>query len=160
MSKIDYNQEQVQSVFDANPTENSIIVTSCGNVFHTHHEAFAKNHCREAKSEYQVLTRDQFNAESNGGKSKTPLKADPSSTDWRELRFKEIVEFAKSKGLEAKTKTNKGTVALIEEVEAFLATLEPVGDEEIEEDLEAEDSKGSDYTPVGSENLDSENKVN
>lgn len=155
MSKVTYNADQVQSVFDANPSEDSIIVTSCGNVFHTRHELFAKNHCREAKSEYEILTREQFNSAKKGGKSKTNETPDLISTDWKELKFKEIVEFAKSQGFEPTTTTNKGKPALIEEVEAFIATMEPnapVADETTEDE--------EDYSPVGLEDLDSKTAAN
>lgn len=155
MSKITYNADQVQSVFDANPSEDSIIVTSCGNVFHVFHEGFAKNHCREAKSEYEILTREQFNVAKTGGKLKKTATTDLNITDWKELKFKEIVQFAKSKGLEAKTKVNKGTVALIEEVEAYLLTLEPIAPV-VEETTDDEE----DYSPVGLENLDSKTAAN
>jgi len=154
MSKVKYNADQVKSVFDANPSENSIIITSCGNVFLAKHKHYAESHCREAKSELSELTREQFNAENKGGSSKAPSIAAPSATDWKAGKFAEIIEFARSKGFEATTKQNKGTKALIAEVEAHLATLEPAKDPKNEteggEAAEVADgSEGSDYTPVG-----------
>lgn len=154
MSKIKYNADQVKSVFDANPSENSIIITSCGNVFLAKHKHYAESHCREAKSELSELTREQFNAENKGGSSKTLSIAAPSATDWKAGKFAEIIEFARSKGFEATTKQNKGTKALIAEVEAHLATLEPAKDpkKETEGGEGAEGADGSeetDYTPVG-----------
>jgi len=158
MSKIKYNADQVKSVFDANPSENSIIITSDGNVFFVKHKHYAKTHCTEFKAEFQELTREQFNNENKGGKSTTPGSAAPSSTDWKEGKFKDIIEFAKSKGLEATTKSNKGTKALIEEVEAYLVTLESADKKPKDEGAEGaaeggaegEGAEGDDYTPVGS----------
>ena len=148
MGKINYNADQVKSVFENNPTEDSIIITSDGNVFLPKHKSYAKNHCNEFKQEFEELTRAQFEAESTGGKSKTSKEPASGLTAWQEGKFGEIVEFAKSKGLEAKTTKTQGTKKLIIEVETFLATLPPV--EKVEDSAASkEGEEGADYKVVG-----------
>lgn len=152
MAKIKYDADQVESVFAAHKDEDAIVITSDGNVFLEKHESYAKSHCREFKQTYERLTRTEFEAGEKGGKSKT-LAASVSG-DWKVGKFGDIAAFAKSKGLEVKTKQNKGTAALIIEVEAYLATLDPK--EELTEDTNPDadksggDDSADDYTPVGS----------
>jgi len=159
MSKITYDADQVKSVFAANPKESSIIITSDGNVFLTKHKSYAKNHCNEFKQEFEELTRAEFEAGKKGGNSKTPAASTAPSKDWKDGKFGEIVEFAKSKGLETKTRTNQGKPALIVEVETFLATLEA---DKNEASKEGEGSKSEpkegddDYVPVGAGGTGSE----
>ncbi|MCX8482121.1 MAG: hypothetical protein ORN50_00970 [Crocinitomicaceae bacterium] len=158
MSKVKYDADQVQSVFDANPSITSLIITSCGNVFLKKHESYAKSHCREAKTEYAELTREQFNSENKDGKSKASTLAAPTQTDWKLGKFKEIVEFAKENGLNVQTKPNQGVKVLVPEVEALLAekakTLEEAIKAQSEKDADSEkvetgaDSEEGDYEPV------------
>lgn len=154
MSKIKYDKAQVGSVFTNNPKENAIIITSDGNVFLEKHESYAKSHCKEFKQEFETLTRAEFeggkSADKTPGKSSTPT----ADKDWRLGKFGEIVEFAKTKGLEAKTRTNQGKPALVAEVEAFLATLTPEADDSKGSDEGAgdgENPEGGDYKVVGAE---------
>lgn len=159
MSKVKYDADQVQSVFDANPSIASLIITSCGNVFLKKHEHFAKSHCREAKTEYAELTREQFNNENKGGKSKASNTTAPTQTDWKLGKFKEIVEFATGLGLEVKTKPNQGVKVLIPEVEELLAEKAKTEEEAVkaksEKDADPEkvetgaSSEEGDYEPVG-----------
>lgn len=112
MSKIKYDVAHVASVFEVNPKEDRVLITSDGNVFLTAAEGYCKNHCASMKCEYDTLLRADFE---KGGKKE--------EKDWKDGKFGEIVKFAKSKGLEATTKSNEGTKKLIEEVEEFLKTL-------------------------------------
>lgn len=143
MSKFIFNKEQVASVFEAHPEENTLIIASDGNIFLPRNASFARNHCLTFKLDLAELTREEF----------ATKKADKvvDTTDWKAGKFMEIVAFAESKGLKAKTKTNKGTPALIHEVEAYLNTLEVPTDEtpEVEASEVTEGNESDDYTPVG-----------
>lgn len=145
MKNKNYNADQILDVFANNPDIDSVIITSDGNCFTPKFLGYAKNHCMEFKATYETLTREQFkadqeNASTQGTEEDSKAKAgeegtatktgddksdaskvNDSDSTWKELNFTEIVEFAKSKGLEPKTPKTKGKVALVAEVELLLS---------------------------------------
>ncbi len=138
MGKVKYDSNRVIAVF-SDKTVKSVFVTTDGNIFRNKNKSFCLAHCREFKQTYEEITREQFEQSLKGAKGSVKNDADKTtgqhsstpSKDWKDGKWDEIIAFAKSKGLDAKTLKNKGKVALIAEVEAFLN--------------ESED----DYTPVG-----------
>jgi hypothetical protein len=61
-------------------------------------------------------------SEAKTGEDKSAVsKVNDSDSAWKVLSFTEIVEFAKSKGLDPKTPKTKGKVALVAEVEMLLS---------------------------------------
>ena len=138
MSTITIDRKQIGSTFKHYADQDQLFVSSDGNVFlgTDKGERFCKEHSKRVGAEFAKITRKDFEkgakeVEVSVFKRKAEGKIiDPKSkkkeakSDWKESPWKEMVEFAKSEGLEVTTKMNQGKDTLIEEIETFLAAKE------------------------------------
>lgn len=179
--QINVDLKQVESVFEHHQEEDSLYVTSDGNVFLTsgHGKNFVKDHCSRMNESYAVITRQEFeealksgekmtipapgdslsqkvegdvlvdtedtaNAGTEGGEgsgdntgaseavaegeegSKEDTKGTEAlqASDWKDLKWDEMIAFANAKDLHPTTKMNQGKKALIKEIETLLASTE------------------------------------
>lgn len=179
--QINVDLKQVESVFEHYQEEDSLYVTSDGNVFLTsgHGKNFVKDHCSRMNESYAVITRQEVEEALESGETMTipapgdslPQKAEgdvlietedtpkagsegdegsgddtgapeagaegeagskedtegteaSKSSDWKDLKWDEMIAFANAKDLHPTTKMNQGKKALIKEIETLLASTE------------------------------------
>lgn len=130
--EIKYDKEQLNAVFDQNPTVDSLLITSDGNVFHNDKksESYCKSHCANIRGEFRELTRSEFEGQKEKSTTETPKKVkEDKNTDWRKGKMDDLIEFAKESGLEVEKKVGQSKADLVLEIEAFIANKEVGGNE-------------------------------
>lgn len=138
MSKIKFDKEQIESIFNHHTKEGALLIASDGNVFldTPTGKNFCRDHCKRVSATFASLTREAFEAgatevEVKVTKSHTDesgdegsKKATESTSDWRKSKWDDMIAFAKTQGLEVKTAKGQKKDVMIAEIEEFLDSKE------------------------------------